>query len=336
MNKKRLQKEQEQLMLDLMQLSDKTTTRIHSLLDYSMENITKEIEDIYYKYKERYGLSDEEMLKLMSEKLTPYEIKQYVDKGIFSMADAMSLQNNITRLTVLKSYIGSQMQYVEHLSKSYLEELLITVVDTTRARNIFNISKEIGFELEYNKMPKAKMDKLLHHQWMDSNFYKRIQHNCGALQDQVEKVLTDGVLRGKPISYMAQQIEQTTNYGKVASTRLVRTETAHFHNKVEGEQYEELGIEKYMIVATLDGRTCSKAHGDKKSCGELDGKVFKVSDRKEGVNYPIFHVNCRCTTVVYIDDETRANLQRRARTKDGKSIVLDKYMSYEDWYKKYN
>ena len=144
------------------------------------------------------------------------------------------------------------------------------------------------------------MEKLLHHNWMDSNLYKRIQNNCGTLQDNVEKILTDGVMRGKSIQYMAQQMEAQTNYGKVASERLVRTETAHFHNKVESEQYEELGIEKYMIVATLDGRTCSKAHGDKKSCGELDGKVFNLKDKKEGVNYPIFHPNCRCTTIAYI------------------------------------
>ena len=48
-----MKKDEEQLMLELLELSDKTSTRINSLLDLVMNNISKEIEEIYYKYKER-------------------------------------------------------------------------------------------------------------------------------------------------------------------------------------------------------------------------------------------------------------------------------------------
>lgn len=36
--------------------------------------------------------------------------------------------------------------------------------------------------------------------------------------------------------------------------------------------YEELDIEKYRFIATLDKRTC-------KHCAKLDNKVFNVKDR---------------------------------------------------------
>ena len=42
--------------------------------------------------------------------------------------------------------------------------------------------------------------------------------------------------------------------------------------------------------------------------------------------------NCRCTTIAYIDEDTKKNLQRRAKTKDGKAIVMS-YTNYNDWKK---
>ena len=63
------------------------------------------------------------------------------------------------------------------------------------------------------------------------------------------------------------------NVGLYNSTRLVRTEVNHFANEAEMLSYEELDIEKYRFIATLDKRTC-------KHCAKLDNKVFFVKDRK--------------------------------------------------------
>ena len=46
--------------------------------------------------------------------------------------------------------------------------------------------------------------------------------------------------------------------------------------------YDELDIDKYKILATLDKRTSE-------ICQKLDGEVFNVKDAVIGVNMPPFH-----------------------------------------------
>lgn len=321
-----------QMFLKQLKLAEKTNTRISLLIRRTILEIEEEINNTYYRYKERYNLTDEEMLKYMKKKLTNAEIEKYVAERNWALADITSMKNRVTQLSLLKNYIAHQTNYIAQESTSEVEKLLKFVIEDTHSRNFYNICKNGSFEIAFQRMPKEKIDKLLHHNWLDSNFYKRIQHNCGKLQQQVEEVLTSGVLKGSSPQKMAEQLTKCSNYGIVASERLVRTETAHFHNKVEGEQYEELGIEKYIFLATLDGRTCTRQHKNGKSCAELDGKVFKTSDRKEGENYPPVHPNCRCNSIIYLDEETKNNLMRRAKTKDGKPVVFN-YKTYEEWAK---
>ena len=56
--------------------------------------------------------------------------------------------------------------------------------------------------------------------------------------------------------------------------------------------YQLSNIDEYEFMAALDERTCEV-------CGSLDGKHFKVSDAKPGVNFPPMHEGCRCTTAEY-------------------------------------
>ncbi len=85
--------------------------------------------------------------------------------------------------------------------------------------------------------------------------------------------------------------------------------------------YEELDIEKYRFIATLDKRTSVK-------CQEMDNKEFEVHKRKMGINYPPLHPNCRSTTVAVFEDEDIENLQRKARDKENNPILVPQDMNY--------
>jgi NAD+--asparagine ADP-ribosyltransferase len=80
--------------------------------------------------------------------------------------------------------------------------------------------------------------------------------------------------------------------------RLVRTETNHFQNRAELQSYKDEDVEYYRFDATLDGRTSD-------ICRELNGKIFRVADAIEGVNYPAMHVNCRSTTTIVFPNEAK-------------------------------
>ena len=274
-----LKKDELEMFFNQLKLAEKTNTRINNLIRYSIKQIEAEIDEVYYRYKERYNLSDAEMLEYLNKRLTPSQIEKYVETHQWALADITSAKNRITELSLLKNYIQYQTNYIAQESISEVEKLLKFVITDTFGRTHFNTCKEIGLELEFNRPSKSRIDKLLHHDWLGSNFYKRIQHNCGVLQQQVEKVLTDGVLRGKSVQYMTKQLSDCSNYGVVASERLVRTETSRFANKCEMESYKDLGIQKYIWLATLDGRTCNCGRNGKPSCADRDGKVYEVGGK---------------------------------------------------------
>lgn len=329
MNKLQLQKDQEKLMDEILQLADKTQTQIEHLIDTSINNIEEAIKKIYFDYKHRYNLTDAEAITYLKRKLTATDVINLVGEGYLEQADAVSAINQISRLMVLKRYIRKQANTIKQYQQTHMERLLINTSALAYNKTIFNISKNIGFVIDFQKMPQKKINKLLHHNWLGSNFYKRIQNNCGKLQDKVESVLTDGILRGKSIDYMAEELTKISHYGKKASEQLVRTEASHFNNQFELEAYKELDIEQYVFLATLDSKTST-------ACRDLDGKVFPLNSAEEGVNFPPMHPRCRSTTMMYYDQDTLANLKRRAKTKDGKRIILDKFTTYREWEKMYS
>lgn len=68
-------------------------------------------------------------------------------------------------------------------------------------------------------------------------------------------------------------------------------------------------------MASLGERTCEV-------CGGMDGKRIKLTDKQFGVNFPLLHPNCRCTTIAFDTDD---NLS------DFKAGELE----YAEWYAKY-
>jgi SPP1 gp7 family putative phage head morphogenesis protein len=105
--------------------------------------------------------------------------------------------------------------------------------------------------------------------------------------------------------------------------RLVMTESAFFSSQSQGDAFNQLDVEQYEIVATLDSRTSE-------ICQELDGQVFDMKDFQPGVTAPPFHVWCRTTTVPHFDDNYT---ERAARGADGKTYYVPGDMKYPDWKK---
>ena len=89
--------------------------------------------------------------------------------------------------------------------------------------------------------------------------------------------------------------------------------------------YEELEVDKYQFLATLDNRTSE-------ICQKLDGKVFNMKDRVVGVNASPMHTGCRSCEIPYMDNEYST---RFARDSKGKRIEVPSSMTYEEWAKIY-
>lgn len=71
-------------------------------------------------------------------------------------------------------------------------------------------------------------------------------------------------------------------------TTLVRSESDTAQANACISVYKEADIFAYRFNAIMDDKTCNK-------CKELNNKIFFIQDKKEGINFPPIHPNCRCT-----------------------------------------
>ncbi len=106
------------------------------------------------------------------------------------------------------------------------------------------------------------------------------------------------------------------------------TETAAFSNKARQECMNDLNVEEFEVVETLDDCTCH-------SCGEMDGKHYRMDEFEIGVTAPPFHPNCRGCTAPYFNDEFTTGEKRAARNEEGNTYHVPSDMTYEEWKKSF-
>ena len=139
--------------------------------------------------------------------------------------------------------------------------------------------------------------------------------------------MTQGFIRGDSLEAITKRITAKMNVSKSNVKRLVRTESAAYRSKAQLKAFQDLEVEKYQILATLDARTSD-------ICQDMDGKVFELKDYEIGTTAPPFHVNCRSVTIPYFDDEEEG--ERTARDPEtGKTIYVSDKMTYKEWKQKF-
>ena len=134
------------------------------------------------------------------------------------------------------------------------------------------------------------------------------------------------IIRGEDSKAITSRISQRVQSNYKETMRLVQTEHSYIMSQANIMTYKELEVERYEFLATLDEKTC-------KICGEKDGKNFPVNEAQAGENQAPMHPNCRCTEIIYYDDEDDG--QRFARLKNGKKIDVPAKMKYEEFKKLY-
>ena len=158
-------------------------------------------------------------------------------------------------------------------------------------------------------LPREEAEAITNRIWCadGQNWSDRIWKNKTALQQRLEKGLVDTMIRGAKTDELTKTLMQDFGVGYREASRIVRTETTHVRAEAEAAALEREGYDRYRFVNATDGRTCDE-------CGRLNGKVFRLSERRAGVNFPPIHPNCRARIVVA--DKAGGN-KTRVRPTDG-------------------
>lgn len=318
--------------------SDETIYKINNAYDKALEDINKDINKIFFKFQSDSGLSIAEAKELLNSKIPKKELDSIrarihgiedkeLKKYMVAQLNANAYKARITRLEALKEsiYINTKLAADVEINKS--TKLYTDNAKKAYYTNIFDMQKGLGVGFNVAQMPLGTIQEILKNKWSGKHYSERIWGNNEVLAQKLEEVITSGLMSGKSSRRMAQELQDMTDYGKFAAERLVRTETTYVTNMAELESYKELGIDKYIFLATLDLRTSTV-------CREYDGKIIEVSKGVPGVNLPPLHPYCRSTTRAYFKDMKR--LQRRARDPEtSKTYLVPGDMNYQEWYDKF-
>lgn len=259
----------------------------------------------------------------LSEGATAYS-KEELDRYI-SRLRTLESRVRVTRLESLRASLERWAVETGVAQDSLFSSVIPDYTEQVYDYTSYTIDIEEGFSTGLDPI---QLDTLFRQRWMDGSFSSRLWQDKETLLKNMRTVILQGIAMGHNPRRIARDLRKKMDSSKSACERIARTEVLHFFNEATYKAYKAHGIEEYMYMASLDEKTCP-------ICGELDGKVFSLSERQEGVNYPVMHPNCRCTTRAYLrlyeESDVENSGTRKAKTAEGEYYEVPGDMTYEEW-----
>ena len=204
--------------------------------------------------------------------------------------DSLAYEYRMKRLNALLARTQKKMQELYGVTLNDTTDFLRSIIPEAYYHTIFDIAQGIGEQPAFSAVNTRLIDQIVNDQWSGKNYSQRIWWNTSKLSEDVQQLLTTAAMSGESIFKTSRRLSERFGESMNNSVRLIRTETTYSCNQAELASYEELDIDRYKYVATLDSRTSP-------ICQKLDGKIFETKDAKAGTNLPAMHPNCRSTTI---------------------------------------
>jgi len=307
----------------------------------SLLRIEKDITNWYARLADNNEISYSNAIKLLEKKELKefkWTVEEYIQKGkenALNQQWVTELENasakvHIEKLEAIKIQIQNELEQLYNKQNEGVTSLVKQQYQDAYYKSTYEIQK--GLERYWNIQPlnTNKIEKIISKPWTTDSrtFSDRIWDNKNELIKTLQTELTQATIRGDSLDDVIRNISKKFNVAKNRASTLVMTESAFFSSVGQKECFNNLGVKKYEIVATLDSHTSE-------ICQELDGKVFDMKNYQVGITAPPFHVNCRTVTVPYFDDEFTVGEKRAYRDGNGKTRHVDSKMKYKEWKEKY-
>ena len=302
--------------------------------------LDKEINKIFDKFQRDYGLSQvdaRQVLKNMKDKKDLNELRKVLEarpndpniQRLLADLDSPAYSFRMKRLERLSDDLDRMRESIYHSEKTGSDDFYSDLMKDSYYKATFDLQQQTGLAYSFSNLPETEIKRLRGLKWTGEGYSDRIWSNTRALASSVKDELLVSLMTGRSVRDTSKAIAERFGAGQNNARRLVRTESAFFHNQMELLSYEEADIEKYIFVAVLDKRTS-------RICQEHDNQVYDRDKATPGVNYPPMHPWCRSTTVAYDEDADYSKLKRRARNPvTGKTELVPADMTYKEWYSKY-
>ena len=325
-----------------MDKAEKQADQFDKVYQEAKTYLDKEVNKIFDKFQRDYGLSQvdaRQVLKNMKDKKNLNELRKVLEarpndpniQRLLADLDSPAYSFRMKRLERLSDDLDRMHESIYHSEKTGSDAFYSDLMKDSYYKATFDLQQQTGLAYGFSGLPESEIKHLQSFSWVGdgSTYSTNIWKNTGKLTSSIKDELLISLMTGRDTRETAQAIAERFNVGQNDARRLVRTESAFFHNQMELLSYEEADIEKYIFVAVLDKRTS-------RICQEHDNQVYDRDKAVPGVNCPPMHPWCRSTTVGYDEDADYSKLKRRARNpKTGKTELVPADMTYKEWYSKY-
>lgn len=264
-----------------------------------------------------------------------WDVKEYIKYGkenAINGAWMQELENasskfHISRLEALQIQTQNSLETMFAQQMGTMKKALSDVYASGYYHTAYAVQQGFGLGWDIAGLDQAQIEKVLSKPWaVDGyNFSTRIWNSKTKLIGEVHNELSKNLLTGADPQKAIDSLAKKMGTSKSNAGRLVMTEQAYFSSAAQKDCFNDLDVEEYEIVATLDSHTSD-------ICRSLDGKVFKMSDYKPGVTAPPFHVYCRSTTAPHFKENFDVG-ERAARGADGKTYYVPDDVTYSEWKK---
>lgn len=311
-------------------------------IERQYQRAQREIEGQIARWHQRFadnnGITLAEARKMLDKgelKELKWDVQEYIKSGQenavsgkwMTELENASARFHISRLEALKIQTQQSMETLFARQNGALTAAMGKMYKSSYYRTAYEVQKGFNIGWDIAGVDQRTLEKVISKPWAadGKNFSERIWGNKDRLIQEVHNELTQNILLGADPQKAIDKIAKKMNTSKHNAGRLVMTEEAYFSSAAQRDCFNDLDVEQYEIVATLDSHTSD-------ICRSLDGKVFPMKDYEAGVTAPPFHVYCRSTTVPYFDDDFGQPEERAARDEEtGKTYYVPADMSYQDW-----
>lgn len=264
-----------------------------------------------------------------------WDVKEYIKHGqenALTGAWIKELENasakfHISKLEALKIQIQQSLEVMFSKQLGTVKSAMSDVLESSYYHTAYELQKGFNIGWDIAGLEQPQIEKVLSKPWAadGKNFSERIWGNKGKLISELHSELTQNIMLGSDPQKAIDSLAKKMNTSKNNAGRLIMTEEAYFSSEAQRDCFNELGVEQYEVVATLDSHTSD-------ICRSFDGKHFPMKDFQPGVTAPPFHVYCRSTTVPYFDEDFGVVGERAARDEEtGKTYYVPADMNYREW-----
>lgn len=283
----------------------KMEKEIASLFDKMEKEIDKEINAMYGKYANENGLSFEELQRVLSkmdvEKFAK-KAKEYVKNKDFSdkANEELKLYNlrmRVSRLELLKI----QMDLILTEYYDQVESLMWDKFYDERRKEA---ERQAGILGGIGLLSKKDVEEIVNGSFKVGDFSDNIWEDKERLYKALDEMVSKAIFWGENANQRAKQLAGICGSSKAEALRILRTEIANVQIHQQKSGYIERKVEYYQIVVEpARNKPCSLCQSIGESGEKIDDAVvYRVSEMTPGVNAPVFHPNCRCSTVPYMPD----------------------------------